>query len=58
LDQKLRLLYNTLYLNKTADIIAMNDINNEFQTLFENDNDDEIMNKILLTSFDDFGNHC
>ena len=34
----------------------MNDINDQFQTLFEGDNDDEIMNKILLTSFEEFGN--
>lgn len=55
MDQKLRFLYNTLYVNKT-NIVPMNDINDQFQTLFEGDNDDEIMNKILLTSFEEFGN--
>ena len=54
LDQKLRLLYNTLYGNKT-ETVPMDNINDQFQTLFEGDNDDEIMNKILLTSFEEFG---
>jgi len=55
IEQNLKLLFNIIYLTNKTTVPCAADVLNYFQSLFQELNDNYIIDKILFTTFDEFG---